>query len=667
MDVRFNQIFDFQFRQAVKLENSYYLEDFTGLLERVASNIDDESNYYWGKDFYVEDIEQEPNCSYNDFIKSFKNSFEYGSYRKINVVRGRAGIGKSLFFKTGIKKLLKNFNDSNDNYINLVVDFRNIDNDEKIQFYTKWIYAELEKLAIDCIRILGNETYRKFEGAHVEFGNKYKTPHTDFFPLKYFCEEIYKKYHKPCVIVFDNIDLASITTQENVFNATVNICNIFSDFMKIYCPWDCYRVYFVMRPETELRYNEGRVGEAINFPLPNILNIMLATMNKALMKAAEEFDNERKLPCRVICADVISSEEKYLLLESYTAVAKYFYKILDYYLRDLWDSNSQTVERLGKSEEFHCNIANYNVRTFLKFLADTISNGGFKPFTKEFNQKQGFKYYNIYDYIEMLIRGRWFVHPGNKHVNGEGGNKAPIVFNLFDTSLYGNREKDKVRHFMLNIRILQYFFLYSENFVVCYEDMEQSLSNFFDVEYIEKATKKLIHIHFLYSYKDGDSGISYRSSWKDVQIIKDAKYNLSPSGRFYLEKFGYEFEYLFQMGLSSLMCDSYVAEMKLCWKTEKELIVFCFLKSIFEIIKINISEYDPEKLRVFKELFYDIDQMPGSQPFRRMVKGFISVMNNKVQRAENKDTDSIGKLKAMLNEAIVFESEVKCYFDTIFE
>ena len=469
------------------------------------------------------------------------------------------------------------------------------------------------------------------------------------------------------MIAFDNIDLTSIVTQENVFDATVNICNIFSDFMKLYCPWNCYRIYFVMRPETELRYNEGRVGRAINFPLPNILNIMLATMNMALKKAAEEFDNERELPCGVICVDVISSEEKYESLKTYTKVADYFYKILDYYLKNLWDSNPRTVERLGKSEEFHCNIANYNVRTFLKFLADTISNGGFKPFTKEFNQKQGFKYYNIYDYIEMVIRGRWFVHPGNIHINGEGGNQAPIVFNLFDTSLYGNKQADRVRHFMLNIRILQYFFLYSENFVVCYENMEQDLSDFFDVEYIKKATKKLIHIHFLYSYKDGDNGISSQSSWQDVQIVRNAKYNLSPSGRFYLEKLVYEFEYLYQMALSSLMCDSYVTEMRLCWKIEKERIVFCFLKSIFEIIKINISEYNSEKIQFFKKLFYDIDQMPGSQPFRRMVKGFISVMNNKVQRAEKKDTDSIDKLTAMLNEAKAFENEVIYYFDTVFE
>ena len=56
----------------------------------------------------------------------------------------------------------------------------------------------------------------------------------------------------------------------------------------------------------------------------------------------------------------------------------------------------------------------------MRFFTDTISNGGFKPLTKEFNQRQGVKNYNTYDYVEMIIRGRWPVHPGNEHIDGEG-------------------------------------------------------------------------------------------------------------------------------------------------------------------------------------------------------------------------------------------------------
>lgn len=60
---------------------------------------------------------------------------------------------------------------------------------------------------------------------------------------------------------------------------------------------------------------------------------------------------------------------------------------------DIWNNNPQTIERLGTGEEFHSNIVNYNVRIFFRFLSDTISNGGFKPFTRDFNQKHGKKYY----------------------------------------------------------------------------------------------------------------------------------------------------------------------------------------------------------------------------------------------------------------------------------
>lgn len=107
MDIRFDQIHDFQFRQATKLENSSYLEDLTGLLEKVASNIDDESNYFFGKEYYIENIEQEPNCNFNHFIDSFKNSFYNGSFRKIYIIRGRAGIGKSLFLKLVLNNYLR--------------------------------------------------------------------------------------------------------------------------------------------------------------------------------------------------------------------------------------------------------------------------------------------------------------------------------------------------------------------------------------------------------------------------------------------------------------------------------------------------------------------------------------------------------------------------------
>lgn len=662
----FEQVYDFQYQRAIKLENSSYLEDLTGLLARVASHIDDESNYFFGDEYYLNNHVEEPNSSFQYFIEDFKNSIDNGSCEKINIIRGRAGVGKSLFFKKGVQLLIKN-NSKMDSYIHIGVDFKNIDNDKDVQFYINWIYEELYQNAIDAIRILGEDVYNGFINDYSQFGNTFKTHNTFLFPLKFFCEKIFNKYNKPCIIVFDNIDLASVKTQKNVFNAVVVICSNFNKFMRAYRSYDCYRVYFAMRPETELRYNEGKVGEAINFPLPNILKISLAIINRVLVETAREFDENRKLSCSVTCQDVISKEDKMITFETYTQVAEYLYNILKYYLSDIWNSNPHVIERLGTSEEFHCYIVNYNVRTFVKFLSDTISNGGFKPFTKEFNQKYGVKYYNIYDYIEMIIRGRWIVHPGNIHINGEGGNKAPIVYNIFDTSLYGNNQKDKVKHFFLYIRILQYCFLYTDNFEIRYGNMEKDLSRFFDKEYIKIATKRLIYVRFLYSYVQGDNMIATIANWQDVILDEKTQLKIGPVGKFYLEKLICEFEYLYQMSLSSLMAKKYVAEINSGVRVDKERVVLYFLKSIFEIIKENVRDYNTDNLIFFKKLFYQVDEKSVSKPFRRMLDRFIYVMGNKVLRAERLDTNNANLLEGILREADELRDEVLRYFSLVME
>lgn len=667
MGEKFDQIFDFQYRQAIKLENSSYLEDLTGLLAKVASHIDDDTNYFFGDEFYLSKHEEEPNSNFTHFVEDFKNSIYNGSSEKINIIRGRAGIGKTLFFTKGVQQLIRSENAYDDIYIHMGVDFKNIDNDNGVEYYEEWIYKKLYQNAIDCIHILGAEVYKSFDEEFCQFGNTYETPHTRLFPLKFFCEKIYNKYRKPCIIIFDNIDLASVKTQKNVFDAVVNVCSNFNMFMRVNYSSDYYRIYFAMRPETELRYNEGRIGVAINFPLPNILKISLAIMNKVLFETAEEFDKKRNLSCNVIFHDVISADGKMIICETFTDVAKYFYKILNYYLSDIWNNNSQSVERLGTCEEFHCNIVNYNVRTFVRFLSDTISNGGFKPLTKEFIQKQGGKHYNIYDYIEMIIRGRWPVHPGNKHITGEGGNNAPIVYNIFETSLYGSGQKNKVKHFMLNIRILQCFFLCGKNYEIRYGDMKQVLGVFFDEKHIYDATRRLIYVRFMYSYIQGDNIIATIQNWQDIKIDDSTILNLSPVGKFYLEQLIYEFEYLYQMALSSLMCEKYVNELRTIWKNEKERTVLYFLKSIYEIIKENLKSYSSAELVAFKKAFYYIDDQRGSKPFRRMLDRFISVMKNKVQRAERLDTSSITKLEDILQEALALKDEVINYINFVME
>lgn len=664
---RFGLIHDFRYNSAKKLENSSYLEDLTSLLAKTAALIDSETNYLFGKEYYIDNHSEELNSGFYQFVDCFKKSYYEESFDKINIIRGRAGIGKSFFFKQGIKQLIRP-NNCKSPYINMGVDFKSIDNDKDINFYIHYIYEKLHDHSIDCIRYLDSDTYRVFQKDKREFGIEDKTPLYYLFPLKFFCEKIYNKYGIPCVITFDNIDLASVLTQEHVFKAIVVILNEFNNFMRSKCSLDCYRIYFVMRPETELRYKEINVGEVINFPLPNIFKISLTIMKKVIIETATEFDFKRDLPCNVICKDVTRETDEMRVISTFRDVANYFVEIMDLYLIHIWDETPNICERLGTCEEFHCNIVNYNVRTFLRFLSDTISNGGFKPLTTEFNHKQSQQHYNTFDYIEMIIRGRWQVHPGNIHIHGEGSNKAPIVFNIFDTSLYGGSNKVKVQHFMLNVRILQYFMLCTTDLHVNYKKMKRALSKFFDKKLIEKATKKLIHTRFLYSFELGDDMVATISNWEDVPLNKHTELKLSPVGRFYLVHMICEFEYLYQMALSSLMCEEYLVELNQCWKVDKERTVLYFLKSMFQIIKLNISGYIVDnELDPFKKLFYYIDDEYGSRPFRRMIERFISVMESKVQSANRFESHNAQKLKSILEEVIELKNNVENYFESVLE
>lgn len=666
MEERFGQIFDFQHNREIRMENTSYLEDLTGLLAKVANRIDDESTYFFENEYYINDSDGVPCSSYETFINNLKASFDFGSSKKINIIRGKAGIGKSLFFKKGIQRLIKIDHDNKQTYIPMSVDFKNIDNNKDTQFYQEWIYEQLFVNASDCIHSLGNEYYETYERERRNFGGDNNTPYERLFPLGFFCEIISSKYNKPCIVVFDNIDLASVKTQENVFDAIVNICSKFNQFMMLNNLGDSYRVYFVMRPETQLLYNEGQLGQIIDFPLPNILKISLSIMKKVLFETAQDFDDNKELPCNVTCKDVLSENDQVRTLQTFGDVAEYFYNILDYYLQDIWKRKQYVRKRLGTSVEFHNSIVNYNLRTFLRFLADTISNGGFKPLTKEFNQPEK-GHYEIFDYIQMIIRGKWVVHPGNKNITGEGSNKAPIIFNLFDTGLYGNDQSVKIKHFMLYIRILQYLYLHTEGHEVRYDEMKQALNSFFDEDYISNATKKLVHVYFIYSYEEGVNQIASKKHWSDITLNDGTELALSSVGQFYLEKIIYEFEYLYQMALSSMMSKKYVDELKTCWKVRKETVVLCFLKSIFKIIQENIQCYSVNELEHFKRLFYCIDDLEGSRPFRTMLSRFILVMNFKISYSQKRAINNLSRLEEIKRQAEELQNKVKSYFDAMLE
>ena len=90
--IYYDKLFDFSISRAIKMQNSSYLEDLTGLFFTVSNRLDKGLRYCFGDSYYLEDPLFEPNSSYKDFIDSFKNSFYSGDSGKIHIIRGRAGV-----------------------------------------------------------------------------------------------------------------------------------------------------------------------------------------------------------------------------------------------------------------------------------------------------------------------------------------------------------------------------------------------------------------------------------------------------------------------------------------------------------------------------------------------------------------------------------------------
>lgn len=657
--MEYNKIFDFDLRSAKKLYNSSYLEELTGLMEKVAYCIGSGHPYCFDNEYYLDNPKEEPNSSFKEFIKDFKNSFEFSSSDRICIIRGRAGVGKTLFFDNGVQMLVRKRGEHREKYIQLGIDFKNIDGKKDVEYYTNFILNNLRDNAVDAIRQMGENTYNDFLKGYKRYCRVLdNTPFAKMYPAMFFCKLIYNKYNKPCIIILDNIDLACVETQKNVFKATAIVCERLYKFMGTQNAQNTYRIYFAMRPETHLRSEEAKLGNVINFPLPNIQAICLKILEEVIVNIANDFDKKGSLKCEVTYYSVIDNQE--IVAKTYSDIATYFIKILNYYLKNIWN-RPDVQKRLGTSQEFHCNLVNYNVRTFLSFLTDTLANGGFKPLTQDFNKSSYSRFYSVFDYIEMIIRGRWLMHPGNKHIDSEGGNKAPIVFNVFDSSLYGSVRNEQANHLMLNVHVLQYFDLREVGAKVRYGEIEQHLSVFYDSKYVKKAVQELTYVRILYSFFEGDENIASKQSCEEVVIEKNTQLCLSPTGRFYLEKFIYEFEYLYQMALSTFMPTKYVEELSNCWQSEKELTVLRFLMGLYSILNSNLERFDETQLLGFKQIFCQGEES-YQKPFSNMLDSFISVLSIKIQQAEIKEIRSLEKLCNIREQANLLKEESVKYF-----
>ena len=656
----FSKLFEFTpINTAERLRNSSYLEHITNLLSKASDKINDDKCFFFELRHYSGHPNR-PNNLYKDFVDAFERIFHYGNGKDINYVFGIPGIGKSLFFKQGVKKLFRPKANILGKYFEFCIDFRNIEQKRSICFYEDYTYKQLNNRALNILRYFGGDAdecrlfYDEFEKKRDSFcgnGDSKDSTYAKLYSVMYFCKSVYKKYRQPAIITFDNIDLSCEVTQEHLREGIAKINREFAEFMKLEKASKSYRIFFVTRPELIMQTVEENIGDRINFPLPNILEISVDSLERAICEAAEELDKEHNLSMKLTLESIVDGES--IVLDSYTDVAEYFVRIINYFLKDVWN-REEVVNRLGSCQEFHCRLVNYNIRTFLSFLSDTIKNGGFKPFTKDFNKRDRGVHYSVYDYLEMLIRGTWRMHPGNRLISKEGRNKAPIVFNVFDTALYNGSKDMQIQHFMLNIRIMQWFY-YADPEGCEYRDLVDEGTGivlFFHKDRVESAMKKLVYVGILYSREEGANAVQSKRRPDEIELKNESRLALSDMGRFYIEEMICELEYLYQMALSSLMLKEHVDYLKHndAYLREKEETVCRFLESIYEIIDINYESYGVN-VKVFGQLFLRTDGKAGYL-LVRMIDTFITAMIAKISKArknfaENQDAHAEKRLKKL--------------------
>jgi hypothetical protein len=263
----------------------------------------------------------------------------------------------------------------------------------------------------------------------------------------------------------------------------------------------------------------------------------------------------------------------------------------------------------------------------------------------------------------MLIRGKWEYHPGNYLMDGEGfDHQSPIVMNVFDYEPWENDRQKLVDNFMIFIRVMQFLVLRrnGNETIQCIE-IENRLIDFFHPEFVKIALQKLLFAGILYSPTLGVRNIDNIGSYKAIIIENETEISLVNSTiDFYLIRLICEFEYLYSISFTSN-----IPRLFECQYYEKEKTVLNFLKGIYEVIKVNILDYER---RGVLENFYLTFHPPGnsqvSRPFRRMLDTYVTVLEQKIKFSSNKNiTDSFVRISKLLDETIQLQSEATAWFD----
>ncbi len=655
--------------------------DYADVLEdyflEVAREFNKASQYEFSERFFRSKM-------YEKFTRSMLRAFNC-TEPTLYTISGDAGIGKSTFIDKGLCKLFNICDGSEKDSKRTVIikiDFRDIGQNKTVEEYEELIMDYIDKHILQRINDCWHKEYYSFQNDffHLEDINNSKKD----LRIGYYNTYVAQEINKPIIYIIDNIDLSSRQTQVNVSKAIIKVFdrinNLINNYGTHFLVQGRFLIFFVKRNETKLQDEKVRYSDHLKFPVPEISTLYFESLKVYLLQAVKNLgDTDVDLK--------INRNGEELLLRRLSDVANYIIEIVYGNYFEPW--TGYIKDRLGSFEEFHNQIVNGNIRKFINFNMYAFKNGGFEPIKTRLHDN-----YNVFCYVKMLIRGAFDFHPGNQHMDGEGFDlKSPIVMNLFDFETWRDNNGKTYGNYLIFIRILQYIEIkYIENQKeIYYNELKKDLSLFYSLKDIEIAIKKLLFANVIIETKKGIRNVQFEDRYEDIELGNGDDIVFSTNGGstsgFYVRRLIIEFEYLLQVAVTTELLvendDKYCMQIvnniknindiearKKAIYSEKEKVVFVFIKSISLAIKENLNSYKTDdKIDDFMKLFCingNDECISLLRPWRRMMDQFIMVLNNKKTCFHDNESKS-NVMQELINRSLYLQTEVIQYLNNIFD
>jgi len=629
-----------EIREYTRRSYSWHNSVISDYIDEACKRIDGVSLYEFDESYYDE-------TEYKRFIHDISRVFNINAHIRtvdehIQLLSGEAGIGKTMFLKEGIEKIV---DDTHLQKAEVYVDFRDVDEQKDISYYEKKIYQSI----LEQISIISKDN-----DAMVAYKSDFVPTYLQF--ITKYCARVNNEYNLPLVIVIDNIDLCHHDTQRSVLRAVRKLNDQFSSFITQREKEYKFRIMLSIRPETNTFFkNELGNADVIDFPHPKVTKIYEMVIRKGLETIIEEEGNveisfyfdgrttgKPDLPDLKALANYIIDK----------TIKRYF---------SYWDdrTNPGNYDVYNNIDTFHNYIVNFNIRRILNFFAKSLKNGGFRPFRNTNSEDRN---YNFYDHLNFLICGSHDFHPGNHMMDGEGFyHRSPIVMNLFDMDPWRNTP-DYLKNYFIYVRIVQYIELNGHDGGTSVRglDLFEHLKCFFEPDAIFTALRRLVFADLIKETELGVRNIAFQNTADDIPINEDTIAGIAFStdqydtAKTYFSFLLVEFQYIANMAVTVPMyldeedeiVQKHLTEYSSCRRetsrihkycsANRERIAYIFLTSMFNVLKENIASYrnDENKFTSFAELFIvENSDSDGIilKPWRRMVDNYIRTINEKIE------------------------------------